>query len=475
MPDDGREQIEIRPQPGPQTIFLSTSADIAIYGGAAGGGKSFGLLLEPTRHKDKPGFGGVIFRRDRQQITNEGGLWDEAAEIYPNLGGKDNASDLFYTFPSGSSIGFAGLQYEIDVRKWQGSQIAFLGFDELTHFTEFQFFYMLSRNRSTSAVRSYVRATCNPDADSWVADFIAWWIDQKTGFPVPERAGVVRWLVRNNNRNYWFDTKDEAEDAAAAMFPNEVERFGPDMFAKSVTFIPADLFDNPALLARDPGYLANLLALPLIERERLLNGNWKVKATAGKVYNREWFEIVDDVPTGGTDVRFWDLAATEAKVKNKKGKNDPDYTATVKMRYKAGVWYIVDAFQIQTAPANVEKLVKSVAELDVREAKANKARYRLRWEIEPGSASVRENQRWVNMFRGLDAKGVGTGGMDKLARARACSVQAEFGNVKMLRADWNSELLTQLHGFPDLPHDDLFDATSGSFNAALESGQVLTD
>lgn len=474
MPE-GRELIEIRPQPGPQTMFLSTAADIAIYGGAAGGGKSYALLLEPTRHKEKPGFGGVIFRRDRQQITNEGGLWDEAADIYPQIKGSPNSSDLHYTFPAGTSIGFAGLQYEIDVRKWQGSQIAYLGFDELTHFTEFQFFYMLSRNRSKSAVRSYVRATCNPDADSWVADFIGWWIDQATGFPIQERAGVVRWLVRNNNRNYWFDDKRSAEKAAGEMFPDEVERFGPDMFAKSVTFIPADLFDNPALLARDPGYLANLLALPLIERERLLKGNWKVKATAGKVYNREWFEIVDAVGLGGLDVRFWDLAATEKKVKNKKGVNDPDYTATVKMRYKNDVWTITDAFQIQTAPANVEKLVKSVTELDMREAKANRARYRLRWEIEPGSASIRENQRWVSMFRGLDAKGVGTKGVDKLARARACSVQAEFGNVKMLRADWNNELLTQLHGFPDLPHDDLFDATSGAFNSSLESGIVLTD
>lgn len=469
---NGRELIEIRPQPGPQTEFLSTPADIAIYGGAAGGGKTYGILLEPLRHIDKRSFGGVIFRRDRQQVTNEGGLWDESADLYPRFGGRPNLSDLFYTFPRNSTIGFAGVQHEQDVRKWQGAQIAFLGFDELTHFTEFQFFYLLSRNRSAkSGIRSYCRATCNPDAESWVRDFIDWWIDPATGFAIDERAGVVRFLVRDNDQNHWFDTREQA----AAAFPEFAERFGSE-FCKSVTFIPADIFDNPALLENDPGYLANLLAQPLVERERLLKGNWNVKATAGKVYNREWFEIVDAdrLGRGGIDVRFWDLAGTEKKIKAKNKTNDPDYTATVKLRYKNNVWTIVDAFQIQAAPANVEKLVMQTAELDRREAKANGTRYILRWEIEPGSASQRENARWVRQLAGIDAKGV-LSRDDKLTRAKPCSVQAESGNVKLLRAHWNNMLLTNLHGFPDLQHDDLFDALSGAFAASLADGTAMSN
>jgi predicted phage terminase large subunit-like protein len=470
----GREVIDIRPQPGPQTEFLSTPADIAIYGGAAGGGKSWGLLMEPCRHIDKPRFGGVIFRREREMVTNEGGLWDESAELYPPLKAKPNNADIFWTFPSRATVGFAGLKLPLDVLKWQGSQIPYLGFDELTHFLESQFFYMLSRNRSARAgVRSYVRATCNPDADSWVRDFIGWWIDPKTGFADTSRAGVIRYLIRDQDKNHWFDSPSDARDG----FPELVDQFGPEI-VKSVTFIPADIFDNPALIAADPGYLANLMALPLVERERLLRGNWNVRASAGKVYNRDWFEIIDSdrLTKGGIDVRFWDLAATAKKAIGGKNK-DPDFTATIKLRYKNDQWTIIDAFQIQAPPAQVEKLVFATAEFDKRQAAIDGTRYVLRWEIEPGSASRRESYRWTTHLRGIDAKGEDTKGEDKLSRARACSVQAEHGNVKVLRADWTNMLLNHLHGFPDLGHDDLFDALSGAFKASndAQGGGAMSD
>jgi hypothetical protein len=83
-----------------------------------------------------------------------------------------------------------------DVKKWQGSQICFIGFDELTHFSKYQFFYMLSRNRSICGVKPYIRATTNPESDSWVAEFISWWIDQDTGYPIKERSGKKRYFIR---------------------------------------------------------------------------------------------------------------------------------------------------------------------------------------------------------------------------------------------------------------------------------------
>ena len=172
----------ISAQRGPQTDFLRTAADICIYGGAAGGGKTVGLIMEPLRCVSRvPGFTAVFFRRTTPQITNPGGLWDESLNFYPRFGGTPYLRALEWRWPRAGKIKFSHLQFDTTVFDWQGAQITLICFDELTHFTARQFFYMVSRNRSTCGVRPYIRATCNPDADSWVAEFLAWWIDQETG------------------------------------------------------------------------------------------------------------------------------------------------------------------------------------------------------------------------------------------------------------------------------------------------------
>ena len=116
---------EIWPQPGPQEAFLASPADIAIYGGAAGGGKTWALLLEPLRHLANPDFGAVIFRREATQITNEGGLWDEAAKLYPLLGGQSKQVPRpIYHFGTRARVSFAHLNQENDVLDWQGADPA---------------------------------------------------------------------------------------------------------------------------------------------------------------------------------------------------------------------------------------------------------------------------------------------------------------------------------------------------------------
>src|SRR5687767_9189113 len=153
------EVIHFKPQEGPQKEFSSTEADIAIFGGAAGGGKTFALLLETIRHFNNPDFGGVIFRRTSTQIRKEGSLWDTSESIYPFIGAVPTKTRLEWVIPERNGTGwkmqFAHLEYEKNVYDWQGSQIPFIGFDELTHFTEKMFFYMLSRIRSSSGVKGY--------------------------------------------------------------------------------------------------------------------------------------------------------------------------------------------------------------------------------------------------------------------------------------------------------------------------------
>lgn len=276
-------EVKIRPNPGPQYQACASSADIVIYGGGAGGGKTWWLVAEPLRHIEVKGFRAAIFRRTYPQITGQGGIWDEARELYPHFGGHmREGSDLDARFPSGASIAFCHLQHEKTKYDYQGHQICYLGFDELTHFTEGQFFYLLGRNRSTCGVAPYCRATCNPDGGSWVAEFIEWWIDQETGLAIQERCGQLRYFVRTDvgdgEELFWADSKEELIE----QFP-ELDLDPDDIL--SVTFIAAAVKDNPKL---DKGYVGKLKALPKIERDRLLGCNWKTRE--GAIIDGGWFK-----------------------------------------------------------------------------------------------------------------------------------------------------------------------------------------
>jgi hypothetical protein len=206
----------IKPQEGFQEEVLSTEADIAFIGGAAGAGKTWVELMESVRHVGNKDFGFVIFRRTTNQITNEGGLWDTSAKIYPLLGGQMKESRLEWIFPSGAKGKFAHLEYDKNVLDWQGSQIPLIIFDELTHFSEYQFWYMVSRNRSACGVRPYIRASMNPDPNSWVYNMISWYIDQVTGYPIKERAGKLRYFTRDGDALVWGNTKTGSYRQAAS-------------------------------------------------------------------------------------------------------------------------------------------------------------------------------------------------------------------------------------------------------------------
>ena len=435
----------IRPQAA-QERFLTSPADIAIYGGAAGGGKSFALLLEVIRHHHRPGFFGVIFRRQATQIKNEGGLWDQSESLYHYLSAIGSRHQLTWTFPSGARLRFAHLEYEADKFGWMGSQVAFIGFDELTHFTEGQFWYLLSRNRSTCGVRPYVRATCNPDPDSFVLDLVKWWIDPQTGFAIPERAGVLRWFARQGDDLVWADSRDAL-----------IADLGPGVQPKSLSFIPASVQDNPILLERDPGYLANLMALPRIDRERLLNGNWLVRPSAGLFFKRQWLGVVGAAPVTRNVVRYWDRAATEPRAGT-----DPDWTAGVRMsRSPNGVFYVEDVVRFRGSPAKVEEVVRNTAAADGKHV-------RIGIEQDPGSAGVAEASYYVRALAGYAVK-VRTVSRAKEVRARPVSAQVEGANVKLVTGPWNEVFIRELENFPDGAHDDQVDALSGAFNALVEA------
>lgn len=451
---------QIRPQPR-QEQFLATSADIAIFGGAAGGGKTYSVLIEPLRHVSNPRFGAVAFRRTRPEITNEGAMWDEAMAMYPKLGAKPNLNDLQFKFPSGAKITFDSMQYEDDKYSWDGAQVPLLIFDQLESFTAGQFFYMLSRNRSTCGVIPYVRATCNPEP-GWLADFLAWWIGDD-GYAISERSGVLRWMVRlSDDQIAWYNSREEAKTAH------------PDTEPLSVTFILSTVYDNQELLRQNPQYLANLKALSLVDRERKLGdgqrgGNWKVKPSAGKVFNRNWFRTVTFVPDGGQSVRRFDFAATEKALK----KSDPDFTASCWMKIVDKAIYIMDVTAVQIGPAQIDGEVERITQQDKKlleemnkpksEAEPRpQTQYKVRWEEEGGSSGKMVSYKFVQNLAGFDARGVRSS-QDKITRAQPLSAQAEAGNVYLVEGSWNEAFLTHMHGQPDLPHDDIMDAASGAY------------
>jgi predicted phage terminase large subunit-like protein len=297
-------------------------------------------------------------------------------------------------------------------------------------------------------VRPYIRATCNPDADSWVADFLAWWINAETGLPVPERAGVLRYNARVSDKIVWVD---RPEDLMQDLPQTEDLPPGLDPARPiSVTFIPATVLDNPALLRVNPDYYSWLLSLPLLERERLLGGNWKIRPAAGLYFKRDWCAVVDNAPADLDIVRYWDLAATE-----KTEFNDPDWTVGVKLgRDQNGGYWLLDLVRGRANPGDVDRLLLNTATQDGE-------RVRIGFGQDPGQAGKSQALHLVRALRGFTVTSAPESG-NKLTGFGPFSSQCRAGNVKVLRGPWNEELFRILEGFPDLAHDDEVDACSGA-------------
>lgn len=445
---------EIRPQPGPQEQFLSCSADIVVYGGAAFGGKTFALLLEAARWTSKPEYGAVIFRRTSKQIEAEGGLWDTAADLYPGLNAEPIVGRHQWRFPSGAKVSMAHMQHEKDKFSWQGAQLPMIGLDELTHFTEGQFWYIVSRNRDPSGtVTPYIRATTNPDPDSWVAKFIAWWIDQDTGYAIPERSGVIRWFIRYRGDIIWADSKEEL----LADYPNSDPM--------SFTFIASSWKDNAIGMAADPSYMAKLGNLPKVEAERLKNGNWKVRAAAGDYFRESDFHVVGagELPVNRIRIRWWDRAATEPSEANP----EPDWTAGVLMSAdpKTGMVYVEHVDRFRGRPGTVQQRIHGHAETDGKQTAVGFYR-------DPGQAGIAEADFLLRLVAGWQSVVVPET-TNKETKASPYSAYTQGagpgqGKVALVQGPWNDAFIREHENFPKGQFDDQVDSAAGAFNWLAE-------
>lgn len=325
-------------------------------------------------------------------------------------------------------------------------------FDELTHFDERSFWYMLSRNRSTSGIHGYIRATTNPLPDMWVTRLLDWYIGED-GYAIPERSGVIRYFGRVDGELIWGDTKQEVIAQVPSLDIDEV---------KSFTFIASSLSDNQILLQKDKGYLANLKALPLVEQERLLNGNWKIAPAAGDFFKRSQVEIVDFIPNDVKQwVRAWDLAAT--------ANEDADATASVLLgKRKDGTYIVADVTNNRMNASDVRNYVLNTAKID----KSKYKRVKIRLSIDPGQAGKEQSESYVKMLSGFAVSTKRESG-DKQTRAEPVAAQWQHGNVQVLSASWNDMFFNQLEQFGgvDVKHDDMVDALANAFNE-LESAKT---
>lgn len=384
-----------------------------------------------------------MLRREAVRLIGSGSIWEEMRGLYPRCIAGATAREspvLEWRFPSGSLIELRHLQHEKDVHAHQGKQYAAIYFDEVCEFTERQFWYMLSRLRTTCGIRPYVRGTCNPDPDSFVRRMIDWWIGPD-GLPIMSRSGVLRWFVRDGDDLAWFDTEAEARASYPTRNP------------LSFTFIAATLRDNPK---GDPTYADRLDSLPSVERARLRDGNWDIRPAAGMYFRRPMFDVLEQRPIASAvkrRIRAWDKAATPAN-----GSNDPDWTVGVLLAELHGGGYVVEHVErLRGAPAAVDAAMRTLAEQDGVGVEV------LAWQ-DPGQAGVVDVEHMRTLLKGFRFRAL-RASQDKITYAGVWQSQAEGRRISIMRGPWLEPLLATLEAFPDGKHDDDVDALSLAFQA----------
>jgi predicted phage terminase large subunit-like protein len=370
-------------------------------------------------------------------------------EVYNGIVGAMpyNTKTPYYVFAAPSSIETGHLQHSDSVYSYQSKAYAFIGMDEATQYEDSQIWYMRSRMRSMTGIRSRMALTCNPDPDSLVRELVDYWIDED-GYPKYHLSGHMRYYYRVNEDLDWDDDPEELRHRHRH---HRVAQEAPT----SLTFIPARLEDNPALLEADPTYVARLEELPRVERERLRYGNWNIRPSAGDYFNPTMFEILD-TPIHQrqivSEVRAWDIAATSPSTKNP----DPDWTRGVRMALLTdGKIVIRDMVSRRDGPHEVDRVIVNVASHDSRDVNI------ALWQ-DPGAAGVADVAHKTQLLSGYHVVSE-SASKSKTTYAGPVSTAASRGEILIERGDWNAELLDELHLFPDGRHDDIVDAISRGY------------
>lgn len=430
-----------------QQVFLGLRNKEAMYGGAAGGGKSDAILMAALQYVDVPGYSALILRRTWPDLSAPGAILDRANTWLSNTSAEKREGGRIWRFPSGARLTFGTIQYDADVFKYQSAEYQFIGFDELTQFQQGQYTYMFSRIRRPQLVcitcgkpvkrygaswkhtNAKVASTCKviyPDPK--VLEQYPAASDGTSIFNVPLR---MRAATNPGGRGHEW-VRSRFVDPRTA---------DPD-----ATFIPALLTDNPSL--DQESYAENLQHLLPTDRERLLAGDWDI-VEEGEMFDRSWFKPLEPVQLSGPAVRFWDMASTSG---------GGDWTVGTRLRLTGdGKWVVEDVVRGQWSPLQKEQIIRQTAVQDG-------VNVSIRMEQEPGSSGVDviDNYR-RKVLVGFDFDGVRSSG-DKTTRATPLASAANAGNVYIFPGLWNKAFLDEFSVFPVGNHDDIVDSVSGGMN-----------
>ena len=399
-----------------QSAFLLLMIKEALYGGAAGPGKSVALLMAALQFVDIPKYRAIILRKTFQELTLPGNLLEMSHEWLEPTDAYWQAQRRRWFFPaSGATLTFGGLEHERDRRKYKGAAFHFIGIDQLEEFFLKEYLFLMSRLRKKKddPIPLRIRGTANP------------------GGPGHE------WILER------FVEPPEGDDA--------------------IWFIPGTIDDNPHLDREE--YELQLMHLDPVTRARLMKGDWSVRDESG-MFRRGWFRRQKDPPAAAdldSIVRYWDLASSTVQELK-----DPDYTAGVLMAKAKGKYYLIDVTRTRGTPGQVDDLMLQTAHLD---ASLYGKRVQIHEEQEPGAsgkALIHHHRRILAGFAHYGDK------KDKATDVRAApfASQAEAGNVVLIDGPWNKAYLDEQEAYPNGAHDDQVVASSGAF-AKLTSGSGL--
>jgi len=455
--------VTLGPKSRKQEMFLNNDADIVVFGGAAGAGKSFLGVMAMLKWVHLPKFRGVMMRRVMPQITGPGGIWETGQDMYNAFGATVRSKDVKFVFPSGATIVARGCEQEKDKYNLQGWQVSAFLLDEMQQFEESQVVYFISRMRTDAGMKTQMLGTCNPLYES----FLRVWLEQagyldEDGIPLESRAGVKTWFIRQGNTMIWRDSQEEL-----------IEQYGANCGPMSFSFVPAKCTDNPVLMERDPTYLFKLQSLPRVERMRLLDGSWYAKEDSSSLFNRSWVEEVDYPQQDKCmRVRAYDLACSLVSELNV----SPDYTASVLLsKTPAGEYIIENVTRFRGRHGDVMRKIIETAHNDGPDVIVVIPR-------DPGVGGAAYCQEIIKQLvgEGITAKAMPTAGRGgKVQRFGPFATAAANKLIKMVRNctdDFENKVLGNNETFYDelervdplntrKGHNDMFDAVADAFEA----------